>query len=507
MTEYTSLHEVSGTSVTAPVDYANDFVDYMNASVSQFHCVAEVRRRLLGAGFVQLDERKVWSLEKAGKYFVTRNGSSIISFAVGGQFDPTTSAFMIIGGHTDSPVPVLKPTSKLMKEEHVMLGVVGYGGGIWRSWFDRDLTVVGRALVKTSEGRVEHRLVRVNKALCVIPSLAIHLSVGDERTTFKPNLQNEFPPLMATAVKESLWRSARSAAEGGSSSKNSSISNRHTPLVVFAVAQSLGCAVDDIVDFELQLCATQPAALVGVCDEFISSGRLDNQGTCYTATTALIESLSRTGELANESSVRMVSLFDHEEVGSASAQGAESPFFNDVMTRISTSLGADILSIKQRSFQISSDMAHAVHPNYSARHDPMHKCIMHGGLVIKHNANQRYATNCVGASLVREFARIAEVPIQEFAVRADSACGSTIGPITATQTGIRTVDVGPPQLAMHSCRELMGADDVGNSIRVFVAAFRNFSELNKSLEVDLVGQPDPFWSEPGNGWGQKTQDC
>ena len=181
--------------------YANDFVDYLNESCSPFHCVAEVKRRLLAAGFTQLDERKPWSgpapdeltsgaVRRGGRYFVTRNGSSLIAFAVGGAFDAATSGAIVIGGHTDSPCPKLKPVSTLEKDGHVMLGVVGYGGGIWHSWFDRDLTVVGRAVVRDpADGKVTPRLVRVPKALCRIPTLAIHLSNGDERKNFSPNLQ------------------------------------------------------------------------------------------------------------------------------------------------------------------------------------------------------------------------------------------------------------------------------------------------------------------------------
>jgi aspartyl aminopeptidase len=485
--------------MTAPEEeaaYAADFVNYLNAAASTFHCVSEVKRRLSAAGYVELDERRVWNVEKNGKYFVSRNGSSLIAFAVGGAFDPTTSGFLAIGAHTDSPCPKLKPISSLEKDGHVMLGVVGYGGGIWHSWFDRDLTVVGRALVKDARGVVSPRLVNVQKAIARIPTLAIHLSQDDERTAFKPNLQNHFPPLLATKIKEALWKPA---PEAGAAAPAAGCAARHTPLLMSIVAKSVGCAPEDIVDFELQLGDTQPSAVMGACDEFVSSGRLDNQGSCYMATAALIES---TPTLPADSAVRMVCMYDHEEVGSLSAQGADSPFFAETMARVASSLGADLPSTKARSFQISSDMAHAVHPNYSDRHDPANKPRLHGGLVLKHNANQRYATNALGASLVRRFAEIAKVSVQEFAVKADSACGTTIGPITAGGTGIRTVDVGPPQLSMHSCRELMATSDVRSSVKLFVAAFDNFAAVSRAL--DPGDGPDAFWTEPGNGWGNKT---
>jgi len=193
------------------------------------------------------------------------------------------------------------------------------------------------------------------------------------------------------------------------------------------------------------------------------------------------------------------------QVGSLSAQGADSPFFSDVMERCCGAFKADFFATKARSFQISSDMAHAVHPNYAERHDPQHKPTLHGGVVLKHNANQRYATNGASAATVRRFAEIAGVPLQEFAVKADGACGTTIGPLTSAGTGIRTVDVGPPQLSMHSCREMMATSDIQSAVKLFTAAFAHFGPVMMALEAgDNVGSPDPFWAAPGNGWGNKT---
>lgn len=488
----------------APADlqYARNFVAYLNESCSAFHCVDAVKRRLLAAGFVELDERKRWTadvIKPEGKYFITRNGSTLLAFAVGGSFDPETSGIIVVGGHTDSPCPKLKPVSTLEREKTVMLGVVGYGGGLWHTWFDRDLTVVGRALVRDGGGRLVHRLVRVPRALCRIPTLAIHLTTDGERGSFSPKLEAHLPPMLATGVKEALWREAANPGAADPADQLHAAA-RHSPLLVHVVAAELGCATDDVVDFELQLADTQPSALIGACEEFVSSGRLDNQGTCFMGTAALIESLAD-GSLAADSSIRMLSMFDHEEVGSASAQGAESPLFEDAMTRIAQALGSDIYALKARSFQISSDMAHAVHPNYSDRHDPKNRPRLHGGLVLKHNANQRYATNAIGASMVRRFAQMANAPVQEFCVKADSRCGSTIGPITAAGTGVRTVDVGAPQLSMHSCRELMASDDVFHAVKIFVQAFRNYGTLSHGVEID---GPDPFWSDPGAGWGRRT---
>jgi len=488
---------------TASREYDADFISYLNAAKSAFHCVAEVSRRLKEGGFVELDERRPWAgmIKRGGSYFVTRNGSTLLAFAVGGAFDGTTSGAIVVGAHTDSPCPKLKPVSKLEKAGSTMLGVVGYGGGIWHSWFDRDLTLVGRALARRGN-RVSHELVDVGRPVARIPTLAIHLSIGDERSTFKPNLQNHLPPLLASGIRSAL--SEGTTAEEGAVA--SGVSARHDSCLVDLVAKALAVPAADVLDVELQLADTQPSRLIGVQDEFVSSGRLDNQASCYCGTTALLEA---SPSLAADASLRMLTMFDHEEVGSLSAQGAQSPAFEDVLRRAYDALGGvpghgftgDFSAFKARSLQISSDMAHGIHPNYAERHDPKHGVKLQGGLVVKHNANQRYATNAVGAALVREFARRADVPVQDFAVKADAACGTTIGPITAAGTGIRTVDVGPPQLSMHSIREMMGADDVFYSVKTFAKAYEAYHDVNKAVDVD---GPGVFWTDPGSGWATFT---
>ena len=494
---------------TATREYDEDVVEYLNSAVSAFHCVAEVRARLLAGGFVELDERKSWvgSVQAGGSYFITRNGSSLLAFAVGGLFDAETSGAIVVGAHTDSPCPKLKPYSKLEKAGDTMMGVVGYGGGIWHSWFDRDLTLVGRALYAT-EGRVKHALVDLKKPICRIPTLAIHLSVGDERTTFKPNLQGHLPPMLASGIRRALSKGSEDGngvgrEDGGG---ETGALARHDSAIVKLVADHLGCGPEDVLELELQLGDSQPSQLIGLHEEFVSSGRLDNLCSCFCGTTALLEAQP---SLAADASLRMLTMFDHEEVGSLSAQGAQSPAFKDVLERCYAALaastgGGDVKAFFARSLQISSDMAHGVHPNYADRHDPNHGPKLQGGLVIKHNANQRYATNGVGAALIREFAAIADCPTQDFAVKADSGCGTTIGPITAAGTGIRTIDVGPPQLSMHSCREMMGTDDVYYTIKTCIAAYEHYHTVSKAVDVD---GPDAFWTNPGTGWASAKLSC
>lgn len=284
--------------------------------------------------------------------------------------------------------------------------------------------------------------------------------------------------MLATEVKAALNAPA-GGGEGG---------RAHHPALPALLAAELGCAADEIQDFELQLCDTQPATLGGAFDEFVYSGRLDNLASCYTSLRAFLAA-STPASLAGETGVRMVAHFDHEEVGSASAQGAASPVMMDAMRRVASALAAGQADAVERSvrasFLVSSDMAHAVHPNYADKHEPAHAPRMHGGLAVKHNSNQRYATDAVSSFLFRELGRCAGVPMQEFVTRSDCACGSTIGPIIASGTGMRSVDVGAPMLSMHSIREVCGADDVGHAIRHLEAVYTGFTALDARLPIDL----------------------
>jgi len=364
-----------------------------------------------------------------------------------------------------------------------MLGVVGYGGGLWHTWFDRDLTVAGRALVAEGD-RVVSKLIRVQKPVCRVSTLAIHLSQNDERTTFKPNLQNHLPPMLASGVRDQLWRTP-----AGLNGIRKDASRRHHPVLLRLALDALEREdVNDVMELELQLCDTQPATVGGAYDEFIYSGRLDNLCSCYVATRALSEL-----ELADKKSVAFVALFDHEEVGSLSATGAQGPLLRDALLRVPAALNVSLdetpssfdvaaAAFRARSFLISADMAHAQHPNYADRHDPEHAPKLGRGLVIKHNANQRYATNDLGATFLRRCAERANLaPPQEFAVKADCGCGSTIGPISAANLGVRTLDVGAPQLSMHSIREIMHVDDLHHTMSLFQAAFSFFDDFHQDL--------------------------
>ncbi|KAJ1912059.1 hypothetical protein IWQ60_009839 [Tieghemiomyces parasiticus] len=513
--------------------YANQFLDFVNASPSPFHAVETSRQRLLASGFQELKERNTWRLVPNGKYFFTRNASSIVAFAVGGRFRPGTGGVSVIAAHTDSPCLKLKPVSKLDRVGYLQVGVQCYGGGLWHTWFDRDLSLAGRVMVAERDGEsYSHHLVRVNKPILRIPNLAIHLdrSVNDG---FKFNKETHLTPVLATIAKRLNAPAlvSRASADTSESDSDNSEANRpistpvpkeiandghvarnHHPEILQLLADELQVEVDQIRDFELCLYDTQPSTLGGVYDEFIFSPRLDNLMMSYTALESLLESTSKSADdeaatstsLRNDSQIRLVALFDNEEIGSQSAYGADSALLESTLRRLQSYhsfAGSDLrplaaddpdylpdaLAFEQsihRSFLISADMAHAVHPNYVDRHEARHRPVMHNGIVIKVNANQRYATTAPTSLVLKVLADKHRVRLQEFVVRNDSPCGSTIGPILSAKLGLRTVDVGCPQLAMHSIREMAGADDVGHAIQLFRAFFNEFGTLDVNIQVD-----------------------
>ncbi|KAK9117498.1 hypothetical protein Sjap_016445 [Stephania japonica] len=454
-------------------------LEFLNSSPTAFHAVDEAKNLLNDAGFEQILEREDWKLQAGSKYYFTRNYSTIVAFAIGKKF-VAGNGFHIVGAHTDSPCPKLKPVSKVVKGGYLEVGVQTYGGGLWHTWFDRDLTVAGRLIVREKKDGspcYSHRLVRIKEPIMRIPTLAIHLDKSAELNKVETG---------------SILTEDGDVGDGRKSSeRKKSNSKKHHSLLLKLLASEAGCEPDDICDFELQACDTQPSVLGGAMKEFIFSGRLDNLCMSFCSLKALIDTTLSESSLEDETGIRMVALFDHEEVGSNSAQGAGSPVVLDALSRITNSFSASDSKVKvlekaiQKSFCVSADMAHALHPNYMDKHEENHQPKLHGGLVIKHNANQRYATNAVTSFIFREIADRHNLPVQDFVVRNDMGCGSTIGPILASGVGIRTVDVGAPQLSMHSIREMCATDDVTHAYEHFKAYFEEFCELDARIKVDV----------------------
>ena len=393
---------------------------------------------------MELKETDAWMLKPNGRYFLTRNDSSLIAFVVGSEPE-----FKIIGAHTDSPNLRLKPHAVYAKNGYLQLGVEVYGGVLLSTWTDRDLSLAGRVIL-SGKKKPSTKLVRFKQALLRIPQLAIHLNRNVNKKGLILNEQNHLPPIF-------------------------SMQNKSAPDEVLKkmVARELKCKPADIMGLDLSLYDTQPGALAGAEREFIFSGRLDNLASCHSAMHALTESTIK------DQATRVIAFYDHEEVGSETAQGAGSPFLKDVLERIILSeKREDFLRAMANSFFISADMAHAIHPNYSDMHDSQHMPIINGGPVIKSNAGQRYATDAMSSVWFESLCKKAGIPVQKFVVRSDLGCGSTIGPITAANLGIRTVDVGNPMLSMHSIREMAGSNDHELLIRAFKEFFRPVSGRN-----------------------------
>ncbi|KAL7490051.1 hypothetical protein ACHAW6_016119 [Cyclotella cf. meneghiniana] len=479
---------------------ATDAMAFFDSSPDPFHAVRSASSALESAGFVEWndrDDREESSIKivPGGKYYFTRNKSTLVAFAVGKKYEPG-KGFKIIGTHTDSPNLKVKPYSKRTTDKNggssgvIQIGVECYGGGLWHTWFDRDLGVSGRVFINDeATGKIRQELVKINRAILRIPNLAIHLQTAKEREAFAINKEDHLSPILATAVKESLTAgNSNDDKEKGTDNDADEWMKHQEPLLVQILASTLGIDSKDVVDFELNLFDVQPSSLGGIHSEFVHSSRLDNLASCFLSLRGLIDHVSNNG-LENDSDISMIAMFDHEEVGSSSATGAGSPIMGEAVKRISHVLGAGEDSPMlydrtiQRSFVLSVDQAHAVHPNYASKHEKNHGPKLNGGMVIKRNSNQRYATNGMTGLIVRQIAKKAGLPpIQEFVVRNDCACGSTIGPIISANTGIRAIDMGCPQLSMHSIRETMGTKDLTHGLALFRAFYEHFSLIDNQIE-------------------------
>lgn len=438
------------------LDDARDLLTFLDVSPSPFHAVGSVRTRLEAAGFTDLDERDRWvandtsgSGPGTGRYFIVRGGS-LVAWA---DDDPARldGGFRIIGAHTDSPNLRIKPRPELWRAGYRQLGVEVYGGVLLNSWLDRDLGLSGRVALRpgSAGGPPDVRLVRVDRPLLRIPQLAIHLDRNVTENGLVLNPQQHLVP---------VWGLESSPDEQG--------------LAGF-LAGELDCSSTDILSWDLMLHDLTPAALLGRHDELLSSARLDNLLSCWAATRAIVAAADGDAE----GGVPVICLFDHEEIGSESSTGAAGALLPTILERIATAGGRDrdgFARVLASSRCVSADGAHATHPNYAERHEPNHWIRTGGGPVIKLNANVRYATDAESAAWFKLACEAAEVPVQEFVVRSDLPCGSTIGPITAARLGIPTVDAGVAQLSMHSARELCGAADP----HLFVRALTAFVGMN-----------------------------
>lgn len=421
----------------------DELLTFLREAVTPFHAVQAMSRRLADAGFEAVESFDPDTMAPGRGYFMTRQGSSLIALRAG-QGEPA-QGLRLVGAHTDSPNLSVKPNPVVGRGGCVQLGVDVYGGALLNPWFDRDLALAGRVTVLNAQGQLESVLFDSGTAVAVVPSLAIHLDrEANKQRSINP--QKDVVPLVMLGHPDTLdfkvWL-AEQLVEQDSSREGLRV-----------------------MDFELSLYDTQSPGLVGMDQSFIASARLDNLLSCYAGLAALIEE--------TDADWSMLVATDHEEVGSASTVGAQGPMLMDALTALTPAPQGN-QSLRNQSWMLSVDNAHAVHPNYADKHDDQHSPHLGGGPVIKINRNQRYATDSEGAARLRLLAERAGVDVQAFVMRADLACGSTIGPITATETGIPTTDLGVPTLAMHSIRELACVQDIPQLIALLQAFYRRLA--------------------------------
>ena len=401
------------TDVTHQVE---DLCAFIDASPSPFHAVATAATRLEAAGFVEGSPD-----DGAGPRYLRSSGSLVAWIAGPGR----TTGFRVLMAHTDSPNLRLMPNPDRSSHGIRQLGIEVYGGALLNSWLDRDLGCSGRLAVRNAAG-MEEVLVRLDRPIARVPQLAIHLDRGVNEKGLVLDPHTSLSPVTG-------------------------LGNLEHGAFLTTVAATAGVDTADVLGFDLMLHDLAPSTLAGTGNEFVSASRIDNLLSCHVAVEAICGVVGEAG-----GPTPVVVLYDHEEVGSTSATGAASPMLSSLLDRL---LGDASLNSTD-SLACSVDGAHAVHPNYPDRHDAGHLVHLGGGPVLKFNASQRYATDAPGAARVRLAAERCGVPLQSYSQRADLPCGSTVGPITAAVTGLTTVDLGTPQLAMHSARELCACSDV-----------------------------------------------
>ena len=419
--------------MTEELRYAEELIDFIYKSPTAFHAVDNIKESLKVDGFVELKEEEKWNLKKGGKYYTTKNDSALIAFTVGeGQVEE--EGFKIVGAHTDSPTFRVKPNGEIISEgNYLKLNTEVYGGLIRSTWMDRPLSIAGRLVVKGENPLYPvTKLVNINKPILIIPSLAIHMN-REANSGGELNLQKDTLPLVAMITEELEKEN----------------------VLLKTLSKELNIPQEDIIDFDLFLYEFEKGAIVGLNQEFISSGRLDDLQMVHAGIEAIKKAPITKG-------INVMVCFDNEEVGSSTKQGADSDMLANVLERIVLCLGKgkeDFFRALSKSFIISADNAHAVHPNSPEKADPTNRPIINKGPVIKINANCAYTSDADSSAVYETICAMETIPVQRFVNRPDARGGSTIGPISSTHINIRSVDIGNPTLAMHSIRELAGVKD------------------------------------------------
>lgn len=404
-------------------------MEFLDVSPTAFHAVENIRQKLKKCGFNELNEAEPWHLEQDGRYFVTRNGSSILAFRVP---EPNYEGFMIGAAHSDSPSFKLKENPEMEKEGYVQLNVEGYGGMLMAPWFDRPLGIAGRIVVKQGN-QFAIKLVDSQETIATIPNLAIHMDrSANENHSY--NIQNDLLPIISQGKKDDQ--------------------------ILAYFAEKAGVEKEAILSHDLFLYPRTKAYQWGLNQEFLSAPRLDDLQCAFSNLYGFLSG-------KDSESIPVMVVFDNEEVGSLTKQGADSTFLSDCLSRIHQALGFSMDSFQQKisnSMMVSADNAHGVHPNYVAKQDPIHHPKLNEGVVIKYNANQHYTTDAISAALFKDICQSQKVPYQTFCNRSDVRGGSTLGNISNAHVSLVTIDVGLAQLAMHSPMETAGSNDTESLI-------------------------------------------
>lgn len=420
-------------------------LDFLKASPTPYHATQNIAQKLATAGFQTLNEENAWNLGQ-GCYFVTR-GASIIALNINPK-TLTDTGLKMVGAHTDSPCLKVKPNPLIEESSYQQVGVEVYGGVLLNPWFDRDLSLAGKVTYLNQAGELRSTLVNLESAVAIIPSLAIHLD-REANTKRSINAQTDLPPIVGQSFGDFDALLKRGIGQ-----------------------QHPNALADQILAFDLSFYDVNPPACIGINQEFIASARLDNLLSCYLAVEAL---------MAASAENTLVVLNDHEEVGSASAAGADGSFLTDVLERLFDRSETRIRTLAS-SMLISTDNAHGVHPNFTSKHDPLHGPLLNQGPVIKVNSNQRYATDGDTHGFFKALCQTQNIPHQVFVTRSDMGCGSTIGPITASKLGVKTLDVGLPTFGMHSIREVAGAADSAYLKKALTAFFKFDGGIQVQIE-------------------------
>lgn len=424
---------------------ALELIDFLYESPTAFHGVEAVKNILKENGFIEIQEGEQWNLQKQGKYYVVKNGSALIAFVVGNG-DLSESGFRLIGAHTDVPGFRIKPNPQMITEgKYVKLNTEVYGGPILSTWYDRPLGIAGKVAIKgKSPLKPEMKLVNINKPLLIIPSLAIHMN-REVNDGYKYNRQVDTLPLLGL-INDKLEKE---------------------DYLMNILGKELGVNKEDILHFELGLYEYEKGSLIGMNEEIISSGKLDDMWMVFAGVKALVDSKE------NDATKVMVCI-DNEEIGSLTAQGANSTLLNNLLERMTLGLGLDregYYRALSNSIMISADLAHAVHPNLPEKHDPTNRPVLEGGPVLKIAASGSYSTDSFNGAVFASICEAAGVPFQKFVNRSDVRGGTTIGPVTSANLTIPVIDMGAPLLGMHSIRELATVKDNYYTIKAFTEFF------------------------------------